>query len=440
MIQYRDCVACILGILVIFTASEFTPFIHEAAAQQSEVERLRDQINERNGRLQEIEAEIAQYQQDLQKVGAEKSSLQKAINQLELERKKVVADIEYTQNRIGATDLEISKLDIEINETEEDIEKNEAAVAEILRRINETDHDSLIETLLRHQNLSEFWNEIETLEQVRTTMNNEVKSLVSQKILLENKRNENNQKREDLVSLREQYADQNAVLTNNKSEKDQLLEETRNEEEEYQRLLAERREARDKIIRELREFESQLQFILDPNTIPPPGTPIFDWPLANITITQLFGGTEFAKQNASVYAGRAYHPGVDFGAPRGTQIYAPLAGTVRATGNTDTVPGCYSWGKWTLIDHANGLATLYAHQDVISVSAGQRVSTGDVIGYTGNTGYSTGPHLHFTVYAKAGVEVRKFSEIKTVTSCGPATTPIAATEAYIDPMLYLPPR
>ncbi len=88
----------------------------------------------------------------------------------------------------------------------------------------------------------------------------------------------------------------------------------------------------------------------------------------------------------------------------------------------------------------NGLTTLYAHQDVVSVQPGQRVETGQVIGYIGNTGFSTGPHLHFTVYAKDGVSVRQFNEIKTVTSCGPAKTPVAATDAYIDPMDYLPAR
>ena len=203
-------------------------------------------------------------------------------------------------------------------------------------------------------------------------------------------------------------------------------------------MLKQKQAAQAALEKELRSFESKLKFILDPSTIPAAGTAVFNWPVKNVIITQYFGGTEFAKRNASVYGGRAYHPGVDFGVPRGTSIYAPLGGVVRATGDTDIVPGCLSWGKWTLIDHPNGLTTLYAHQSVISVVPGQSVATGEVIGYSGNTGYSTGPHLHFTVYAKAGVTVRQFSEIKTVTSCGPASTPTAAIDAYLDPMLYLP--
>jgi murein DD-endopeptidase MepM/ murein hydrolase activator NlpD len=291
---------------------------------------------------------------------------------------------------------------------------------------------------LRYENLSEFWNKIDELDQIRRVIGNEVDSLVSQKILLNQKQDATTEKRTNLVELREQYSDQNEVLVGNKTEKSKLLSATKSEEAEYQKLLKDREAARALILKELRDFESKLQFILDPNTIPPKGTAVFGWPVQNVIITQLFGGTEFAKQNASVYGGRAYHPGVDFGVPTGTKIYAPLGGTVRATGNTDAVPGCYSWGKWTLIDHPNGLSTLYAHQSVQSVTPGQQVSTGEVIGYSGSTGYSTGPHLHFTVYAKAGVSVRQFNEIKAVTSCGAATTPVAATDAYIDPMVYLP--
>lgn len=421
----------ILGVFFVYQSS--TPLF-----AQSEIDTLKSQINERTNRLQEIEKEIAGYQADLKKVGSEKNSLQKAINQLELERKKVNADISYTQNKIGATDLEINKLKLEIADTEDVIAMNKKAISETLQSLNVIDDDSMIEILLSHKNLSEFWNKIDELEQIRKVIGNEVDSLVSQKILLGQKYEESTEKRADLVDLKEQYSDQNQILVGNKTEKTKLLSATKSEEAEYQKLLKDREAARALILKELRDFESKLQFILDPNTIPPKGTAVFAWPVANVIITQLFGGTEFAKQNASVYGGRAYHPGVDFGVPTGTKIYAPLGGTVRATGNTDAVPGCYSWGKWTLIDHPNGLSTLYAHQSQQSVVPGQQVSTGEVIGYSGSTGYSTGPHLHFTVYAKAGVSVRQFNEIKAVTSCGAATTPVAATDAYIDPMVYLP--
>lgn len=409
-----------------------------ASAQTSELDRLQQDITERGNRLAEIEKEIAKYESELKEVGAEKKTLQNAINQLTLERKKVQADIAKTENLISSTDLEINKLILEISRTEGDIAANEKAIAQIIRAEYQASSESMVELLLKNSRLSDFWSTLEAQETIRNSMTAKVITLGDLKRLLDEKRAESTKKRSNLVSLKTQYSDQNTVLANNHAERSELLAATKNEEKKYQQILAEKQTAREQIIKELRDFENKLQFILDPNTIPPPGTRVFDWPLKNIVITQYFGGTEFAKQNASVYAGRAYHPGVDFGTPRGTTIYAPLSGTVRATGNTDLVPGCYSWGKWTLIDHANGLSTLYAHQDVISVTPGQKVATGEIIGYTGNTGYSTGPHLHFTVYAKSGVSVRKFNEIKTVTSCGPASTPVAATDAYIDPMNYLP--
>lgn len=433
MIPKRLLVAFLLGVLL-------PPFfaLTPPVFAQSEIEKLREQIEDRGSRLAEIEAEIAKYESDLQEVGAEKKTLQSAINQLELERKKVNAEISKTENLITSTDLEINKLVLEISRTETEIEKAEEAIGAIIRAEYIAGENSLIELLLRHDKLSEFWSTFEAHESIRDTIQVKASDLGTFRELLSEQRAENENRRSELTGLKDQYSEQNEVLVSNREEQAELLEVTKSEEQNYQQLLASQKAAQEQILKELRDFESKLQFFLDPTTIPNPGSAVFSWPLANVIITQYFGGTEFASRNAAAYGGRAYHPGVDMGAPRGTPILAPLTGTVRATGNTDAVPGCYSWGKWTLIDHANGLSTLYAHQDVLGVSAGQKVNTGDVIGYVGNTGFSTGPHLHFTVYAKDGVNVRRFNEIKTVTSCGPATTPVAATDAYIDPMLYLP--
>jgi len=434
--MFRDTFLAFVFGLIIIPLLSAVPF---ASAQTSELEKLQKDIQDRGSRLQEIEKEIAKFNQELKVVGAEKQTLQKAINQLVLERKKVQAEIARTENLISSTDMEINKLILEINKTEKSITQIESAIAQIIRSQYKGSDKSIVELLLTHKQLSDFWSTFEAHETVRNSMSVKVGELTSLSNLLVDKREENTEKRSQLASLHSQYRDQNSVLGNNQAEQSSLLEVTKNEEKGYQKLLAQQQQARDLIIKEMRDFEAKLQFILDPNTIPVPGTPVFDWPLKNVIITQNFGGSEFAKRNPGIYGGRAYHPGIDMGTPRGTAIYAPLSGTVRATGNTDLVPGCFSWGKWTLIDHANGLSTLYAHQDVISVTAGQKVTTGEIIGYTGNTGYSTGPHLHLTLYVKAGVTVRQFNEIKTVTSCGPASTPVAATEAYLDPALYLRP-
>src|SRR4029077_4252980 len=114
---------------------------------------------------------------------------------------------------------------------------------------------------------------------------------------------------------------------------------------------------------------------INPSQITPAGQGVLNWPLDNIIITQYFGNTPFAASGA--YNGKG-HNGIDLGASIGTPVHAALSGTVLGTGNTDSVRGCYSFGKWVMIKHSNGLNTMYAHLSQINVSTGQAVSTGQV--------------------------------------------------------------
>jgi murein DD-endopeptidase MepM/ murein hydrolase activator NlpD len=85
------------------------------------------------------------------------------------------------------------------------------------------------------------------------------------------------------------------------------------------------------------------------------------------------------------------HPGIDIGVPEGTPIHAAAAGTIIWCGWES------GYGNLVVIDHHNGLATAYGHQSRVAVSCGQNVAQGDVVGYSGCTGFCTGPHLHFEV-------------------------------------------
>ena len=88
----------------------------------------------------------------------------------------------------------------------------------------------------------------------------------------------------------------------------------------------------------------------------------------------------------------SFHSGVDLGAAEGTPIYATRSGTVTTATYSDV------YGNYVTINHGDGYSSLYGHMTHYVVSAGEYVSQGEVIGYVGSTGWSTGPHLHFTIY------------------------------------------
>ena len=112
-------------------------------------------------------------------------------------------------------------------------------------------------------------------------------------------------------------------------------------------------------------------------------------------LSQDYGATKFAKYG---YLGK-WHNGVDFAAPVSTPIFSAEKGKVVAVGNSDAY--CYrgAYGKFIVIEHENNLTTLYSHLSLQVVKVGDIISRGQLIGYAGKTGYATGPHLHFTIFA-----------------------------------------
>lgn len=398
----------------------------------SRIEELKGSITNRNSEIERLEKEIKQYEQQLVGISKEKNTLKNTIRTFDVSIRKFNSDISFTQNKITKTAYTIEKLVLSITEKEEKIKQNENTLAAALRSINEAESHTLMELVLAHSKLSEIWNELANMEQFQVVVNKNLASLKSLKEeLVENKVQEQQRKKE-LVTYKNELDDKKEIVEYNRVEKNKVLKTTESKETSYAEMLADKKQKKEEFLAELLELESQLQLEIDPSAFPEPGSKVLAWPLDDVLITQYFGNTEFA-QTTSAYKGQG-HNGIDFRASSGTKVKAALAGTVEAIGNTDIAPGCYSYGKWILIRHKNGLSTMYAHLSIIKVAQGQEVATSDTIGFSGNTGYSTGPHLHFTVYATQGVRVQQFS--KSI-NCKNTTIPIADLKAYINPLSYL---
>jgi len=118
-------------------------------------------------------------------------------------------------------------------------------------------------------------------------------------------------------------------------------------------------------------------------------------PVLNKNLTRMASG--YGWRIDPIYHSRRFHAGMDFTAPVGTDIYATGNGVVSGAGWEQ------GYGNCVQINHGYGYVTLYGHMSAIKVRVGQKLKRGDVIGLVGNTGKSTGPHLHYEVHFKGEI-------------------------------------
>jgi murein DD-endopeptidase MepM/ murein hydrolase activator NlpD len=415
----------------------------------SNLDDLRAKIEERNKQIEEIEKEIAQYQEELNKNTKEASTLKNQIIRLETTKKKLMTDISLTQKQIESAKLNIEELSLQIELKEKEISDKITVLSEIIKDMKDRESTSLVELVLSQEDFSGFFGDLAKMEDFQKEINVNLAELKNLKENLESEKTEKEKQKNNLEKFKSKLSDQKQLVEINKTNKNKLLQETKNKESNYKKILEEKMKLRDVFAKELDDLESQLRIEIDPRSLPPVGSGVLGWPftsekmltcrthddLKNIyCITQYFGNTPFASANPQLYRSGT-HNGVDFRAPEGTEILASADGVVRGVGNTDIVCPNASYGKWILIDHKNGLSTVYAHLSLIKVSAGQKVERGQLIGYSGNTGSSTGPHLHFTVYATAGVSITTFPS--RICSGRSYTIPVASYNSYLNPLSYL---
>ncbi|HEY9585159.1 MAG TPA: peptidoglycan DD-metalloendopeptidase family protein [Candidatus Paceibacterota bacterium] len=400
-------------------------------AQTERAEELKQNISNSTGEIKKLEAEIADYKTRLDNVGTQKKTLQNAIETLDLTRAKLGKDADLTQIKIVKTNDTITELGKNISRKEDHIAQDKKAIRETIRQINEADANTLLEVLLSGNGISDFFMEIDDLGRLQASLRDNIKSLERLTVDLTDQRTSSQKEQQKLLALKAQLVDQKALADQKRREQTTLLGETKNRESNYTKLLADREARKKQAENEIANFEAQLRAEIDRGSFPSPGTKVLAYPLDDVFVTQKFGKT---VDSVRLYVSGT-HNGIDFRASPGTPVLAAGDGVILGRGDTDTACRGASYGRWVLIKHKNGLSTLYAHLDLIKVTTGQEVHIGDVIGYSGSTGYATGPHLHFALFVSSVLQVVDLPS----KSCPKAVfhIPVAPLSGYLDPQAYL---
>lgn len=404
-----------------------TPFVLRAETASE----LQAKIDNQNKALEALNVEIAQYQKQLTVIGDDKNTLSNAIKRLTLEAQKLSVSIKASEAKISATNAKIDLLGSTIANTNESINDLKTALGKSIREMNAQDHSD-VGALASMRNFSDAWRYSSELESFREGIRERTNQLITTGQVLKTKKAEVEITKKTLISLNSELKDQRAITVQTQAQKNSLLASTKNSEKAYQKLLANKIALKNQMEGDLREYESKLRYVLDPKSLPPAGSSPLIWPVDSVKITQHFGRTVDAKRLYS----SGTHNGIDFGISIGTPLKAMASGVVVGSGNTDLTCPKASYGKWVYIKYDNGLSSLYGHMSLIKVGDGARVSTGDLVGYSGATGYATGPHLHLTIIAADAGSIQSFPS----KACNGKmyTAPVAALNAYLDPMLYLP--
>lgn len=392
---------------------------------------LQQSILSHQDEIKKLEADIAAYQQRLVDVDNQKKTLQGAIQTLDLTRVKLSTDKKLTQVKIAQTNDSIYDLNKNIDQKQEHIEKNKKLISDIVHKIDEADSETLMEVILGNTSISSFLLDIDDLGRLQVSIRDGIKSLERLKKDLSGQKVSYQAQQKRLTLLKAQLADQQHLADQQRLEQAQLLKDTKSQESNYKKQLADKQARKKQFEREIGDFEAQLRAEIDPNSFPRAGTKVLAYPIDDVVITQKFGRT---SDSGRLYTSGT-HNGVDFKAAPGTVIRAVADGTVIGTGDTDHVCRGASYGRWVMIKHRNGLSTIYGHLELVKVSQGNQVGVGDVIGYSGSTGYATGPHLHLGLFVSSAVHI---IDLPSKTCAGAIFhIPVSAANGYLDPLAYL---
>jgi murein DD-endopeptidase MepM/ murein hydrolase activator NlpD len=359
-----------------------------AASIQKKIDTTRGKIGRRKGTERVLSSDIAQYSAKIRRLQGSITTLQTREQRIQADLDARRAELSQTQSDLRSERARLARLKVKLAE-------GRKVLAQRLAEIYEADKPDLVTVVLNSNGFADLLERGEFLGRIQDQDNKIITLVRSAKAdatataarldKLEHRQQQLTaivlKRRDQVAEIKNQLIGTRVGYENTKDGKQNALSKVRTERKSLETHLDELQKESDKI-------QAQLQSGTGIPAGPVKGgSGRFIWPV-NGPITSPFCESR---------AWESCHPGIDIAVPTGTPIRAADGGRVAIAG---WVGG---YGNYTCIQHTASLSTCYGHQSVLKVSVGSQVKQGQIIGLSGSTGHSTGPHLHFEVRVNGAV-------------------------------------
>lgn len=360
----------VLTLLTLAAAGSVRPaYAAKTAAELEEEQRKAAQIAALEQKKKEQQEKLKELEKQIAEARAKKEDVMVTKNLLDQRNQLLLEQIDDTQNQIDDAAAQIARYELLEQEQYE-------LFCQQVRSEEERGSLSYLSVLFKATSMADLLNRMEFVNEVAEYN----KTLIA--AMKETRENIKAEKTE-MEAKEAQLGEQQDELQGKLDETTKLMNEYAADQKALERMHAAEEKAAD-------EIDAQIErLIADSDVVP--GSEGFIWPVSTSKMISSPIGSRVAPGGF----GSTNHKGVDIcNVGYTSSVYATKSGRVLLTNSSGWGGG---YGNYVVIDHGGGLTTLYAHMSVVKVSPGDTVSQGTVIGVTGNTGASTGPHLHYEV-------------------------------------------
>ena len=401
MYRYRKANPVISWILAAILVLGVLP----ASASAASSKEIQKEIDGLKSKKAELQKEIDAIQRDYDANFSEMESLVAEKNTIDQEMTLISRKIETTNQEITAYSQLIADTQEELEEAQKELRSLSEAHRERVRVMEEEGKLTYWEVLFQ---ANSFMDRLNMIEEINAADRRRIEQMrIAADIVTATQMNLTNEK-QNLEAVREELAEEETVLAEKSLQYYDVLYELEQKADAFEVLIAESEilqeelmveiAAKEKDLKEAKYDEYLAKLALQGDN--PPSNAKWLTPVSNYRLTSAFG-----MRKHPVLGVVRMHNGIDMACAAGTPIYATRAGTV-----TRTAYQASGAGNYVSINHLDGFSSIYMHMTYYVVSQGQTVSQGQLIGYVGNTGISTGDHLHFGI-SYAGTYVNPLAYI-----------------------------